>query len=132
MELRMGKNSLSSEYVERAARLARELTRMRTRGPGDTQNAMRSLGRDYGIDYGIIWRLRYAAARLRDVPAGVLARLQAAYVAECERQARRLAHEAAIARKLSGADLDKAVGVVDEPQVSACISSIVGAADEKG
>ena len=45
-------------YVERAAWLSRELTRMKARGPGDTENAMRAIGRDYGVDYGIIWRLR--------------------------------------------------------------------------
>lgn len=105
----MGKMSLTAvAYVERAARLSRDLTRMKARGPGDTDNAMRAIERDYGIDYWTIWRLRYAAARLKDIPASIYARIEAAYIAECERQARRLNHEIAVARLVAPSAVDAA------------------------
>jgi hypothetical protein len=91
----------STSFVERAALLSRELTRMRSRGPGDTENAMRAVERDYGVDYWTLWRLRYALAKIRTVPACVYARLEAAYCAECERQRARLANELAVASKLA-------------------------------
>ena len=47
------------DYVEEAAEWSGKMTRMRSRGPGDLENAMRSVERDYGIDYWLLWRLRY-------------------------------------------------------------------------
>ena len=41
-------------YLDQAATWSKDLTRMRSRGPGDMENAMRSLERDYGIDYWFI------------------------------------------------------------------------------
>lgn len=79
--------------VEEAVTWSRELTRMRTRGPGDLENAMRSIERDYGVDYWILWQLRYRAQAVKDVGATVYLRLQAAYRAECDRQLRRYQHE---------------------------------------
>lgn len=78
------------EYVDRAAGWSRELTRMRARGPGDTENAMRSIERDYAVDYWIQWRLRYRPSQIKALCVSVYARLEAAYFAECERQRRRL------------------------------------------
>jgi hypothetical protein len=77
---------------------------MRARGPGDTENAMRSIERDYGVDYWVLWRLRYRLSSLRDIGVSTYMALQAAYRAECERQARKLHHEVIRTEKITGAD----------------------------
>jgi hypothetical protein len=92
----------SVEYVERAATWSRELTRFRARGPGDTENAMRAIERDYGIDYWIIWRLRYRVSQVKSICASVYHRLGDAYLAECERQERKFALEFEITKALVG------------------------------
>lgn len=91
-------------YIEQAAVWSKHLTRMRARGPGDLENAMRSLERDYGIDYWFIWQLRYSRARLKFMSVSVYERMKAAYSAECERQMRKLQHEIEITEKISGAE----------------------------
>jgi len=91
-------------YVERAAWWSRELIRFRSRGPGDVDNAMRAVERDYGIDYWLLWRLRYRCSQIRDIGVSCYARLEAAYYAECDRQRRKLAHEVECARKVLGPD----------------------------
>lgn len=63
---------------------------------------MRAIERDYGIDYWVIWRLRYRLSQVKDIGVSVYARLEAAYVAECERQQRKLAEELAITRAIVG------------------------------
>ena len=83
-------------YLDQAAVWSKDLTRMRARGPGDMENAMRSLERDYGIDYWFIWQLRYKRDRLKFLSVSVYDRLKAAYQAECERQIRKLRNEIAI------------------------------------
>lgn len=83
-------------YLDQAADWSKSLTRMRARGPGDTENAMRSIERDYGIDYWILWRLRYRKSALRDIGVTAYMILKAAYQAECERQMRKLKNEIAV------------------------------------
>jgi hypothetical protein len=83
-------------YLDEAARWSKDLTRMRARGPGDTENAMRSIERDYGVDYWVLWRLRYRKSALRDIGMSAYMGLKAAYQAECERQVRKLKNEIAI------------------------------------
>ena len=96
-------NQMSSvEFVERAAEMSRELTRMRTRGPGDIENAMRELERDYGLDYWITWRLRYRLQQIKDIGIGVYARIEAAHRAEHERQQRKHALSLEITRAICG------------------------------
>src|SRR6266403_2525679 len=86
----------SSAYLDEAVRWSKDLTRMRARGPGDTENAMRSIERDYGVDYWIIWRLRYRRSALKDIGVTAYMLLKAAYQAECERQVRKLKNEIAV------------------------------------
>jgi hypothetical protein len=90
-------------YLDEAAEWSRTLTRMRARGPGDTENAMRSIERDYGVDYWILWRLRYRKSALRDIGVTAYMGLKAAYQAECERQMRKLKNEIARTEEVSGA-----------------------------
>jgi hypothetical protein len=75
-------------YVEQAVIWSKELTRMRTRGPGDLENAMRGIERDYGVDYWTLWQLRYRANRIKDIGVSIYMRLESAYQAERARQRR--------------------------------------------
>jgi len=91
-------------YLDEAAEWGKSLTRMRARGPGDTENAMRSIERDYGVDYWILWRLRYRKSALRDIGVSAYMALKAAYQAECERQMRKLKHELKATEEIAGTD----------------------------
>lgn len=79
-----GRQMSETAFVEQAAQWTKELTRMRTRGPGDAENAMRGIEQEYGIEYWTIWQLRYRIDRVKKISAGAYARIQAAY--ENERQ----------------------------------------------
>lgn len=89
-------------YLDNAARWSKDLTRMRSRGPGDTENAMRSIEREYGVDYWTLWRLRYRKSALRDIGVSAYMTLKAAYEAECERQLRKLQHEIIVTEAIAG------------------------------
>ena len=99
------KNQMSdASYLNEAAEWSKSLTRMRARGPGDIENAMRSIERDYGVDYWLLWRLRYRRSVLKDIGVSAYMRLKAAYQAECERQMRKLQHEIEITEAIAGPD----------------------------
>ena len=102
--LRKKKQMSDATYLDEAAEWSKSLTRMRARGPGDTENAMRSIERDYGVDYWTLWRLRYRKPVLKDIGVSVYMRLKAAHQAECERQVRKLQHEIARTEAIAGAD----------------------------
>jgi hypothetical protein len=89
-------------YIERAVNWSKDLTRMKSRGPGDTENAMRRIEREYGIDYGFLWSLRYRRDQLKVISVSVYERIAAAYRAECERQMRKLQHEIEITEAIAG------------------------------
>ena len=98
------KNQMSDgAYLDEAAEWSKSLTRMRARGPGDTENAMRSIEREYGVDYWLLWRLRYRRSVLKDIGISNYMRLKAAYQAECERQLRKLQNEIARTEAIVGA-----------------------------
>jgi len=103
----MGKKVLpmsDAAYLDQAVSWSRDLTRMKSRGPGDTDNAMRQIEREYGIDYGFLWSLRYRRSRLRTISMSVYERIAAAYRAECERQMRKLQNEVTETEKIAGPD----------------------------
>ena len=106
-------------YIDECVGLSRELTRMKARGPGDLENAMRAIERDYGIDYWTTWQLRYRRSRIRSLAWDVVERIKAAYAAECERQHRKLTAELARTKLLVGANHPTVVAaqtVVDEAE----------------
>lgn len=95
----MGKKGLpmsDAAYIDAAQKWSKDLTRMKARGPGDTENAMRLIEREYGIDYGFLWSLRYRRDRLRTISISVYESIATAYRSECERQMRKLKHEITI------------------------------------
>jgi hypothetical protein len=91
-------------YLDQAASWSKDLTRMKSRGPGDTENAMRRVEREYGIEYGFLWTLRYRRERLKTISISVYERIRAAYRAECERQMRKLRNDIITTEKITGPD----------------------------
>lgn len=75
---------------------ATKLAQRESRGPGDTENAMRRLEARYGIPWRTFWSLRYRPPS--DLMCEVFRQLEAAYRAECERQQRLLQHDLDLAR----------------------------------
>jgi hypothetical protein len=91
-------------YLDQAASWSKDLTRMKSRSSGDTENAMRRVEREYGIDYGFLWRLRYRREHLKTISISVYERIRAAYRAECERQMRKLGNDIITTEKITGPD----------------------------
>jgi len=91
-------------YLDQAASWSKDLTRMKARGTGDTANAMRQVAREYGIDYGFLWSLRYRRDRLKIISISVYESIRAAYRTECGRQMRKLGNEIAKTEKITGPD----------------------------
>jgi hypothetical protein len=105
--LQVGKKVLpmsDAAYLDQATAWSKDLTRMKARGPGDTENAMRQIEREYGIDYGFLWSLRYRRERLRTISISVYEGIRAAYRAECAAQMRKLENEIVRTEKIAGAD----------------------------
>ena len=103
----MGKKGLpmsDAAYLDQAVSWSKDLTRMKARGPGDTENAMRRIEREYGIDYGFLWSLRYRRDRLKIISISVYESIRAAYREECARQLRKLEHEIEITEAITGPD----------------------------
>lgn len=91
-------------YLDQAAAWSKDLTRMKARGPGDTENAMRQIERQYGVDYGFLWSLRYRRERLRTISISVYESIRAAYLAECAAQMRKLTNDIARTEEITGPD----------------------------
>ena len=91
-------------YLDQADIWSRELTRMKSRGTGDTDNAMRRLEREYGLDYGFLWSLRYRRRTLKIISISVYESIRAAYRNECEKQMRKLGNEIEKTERITGPD----------------------------
>lgn len=65
---------------------------------------MRRVEREYGIEYGFLWTLRYRRERLRIISISVYERIRAAYREECERQMRKLSNDIITTEKITGPD----------------------------
>jgi hypothetical protein len=87
---------MSDVLTDNAREWANDLIRRESRGPGDLDGAMRRLEARYGIPATTFWRLRHG--RVKEIFASTYVRLQAAYIAECERQTRILKTQAEIAK----------------------------------
>lgn len=91
-------------FLDQAAAWSKDLTRMKARGPGDIENAMRQIERQYGVDYGFLWSLRYRRDRLRIISISVYESIRAAYRAECAAQMRKLEHDLKRTEEIAGPD----------------------------
>ena len=91
-------------YLDQAATWSKDLTQMKSRGPGDIENAMRQIEREYGVDYGFLWSLRYRRGQLRTISISVYESIRAAYREECRRQMRRLENEIRTTEEIAGPD----------------------------
>lgn len=104
-------------FVEEAALWSRELTRMRARGPGDADNALRSIEREYGINYWTLWQLRYRLVSVKKISAGAYALIKSAYDHERQRQFNNLKRDIDRTEAVTGPDNDAvraAKALVDE------------------
>jgi hypothetical protein len=70
---------------------AKFLVHRESRGPGDRENAMERVARRHGLTRGLLWSLLYRPPK--DMLVSKFMSLQAAYIAECERQENALRHE---------------------------------------
>jgi hypothetical protein len=103
----MGKRFLKmsdAAFLDQAAAWSKDLTRMKARGPGDIENAMRQIERQYGVDYGFLWSLRYRRDRLRIISISVYESIRAAYRAECAAQMRKLENDLKRTEEITGPD----------------------------
>lgn len=103
----MGKKGLpmsDAAYLDQAAAWSKDLTRMKSRGAGDIENAMRQIERQYGVDYGFLWSLRYRRERLRTISISVYEGIRAAYRAECAAQMRKLENDIKRTEEITGPD----------------------------
>lgn len=86
--------------VHEARGWAASLTHAESRGPGDTDNAMRRVEHKWGVPYGVLWSLRYRPPK--DIPASVFLKLFVAHEAMCDRQRKKYEHELAISKAAGG------------------------------
>jgi hypothetical protein len=63
---------------------------------------MRQIAREYGVEYGFLWSLRYRRDRLRTISISAYESIRAAYRAECERQMRKLENEITRTEEVAG------------------------------
>jgi hypothetical protein len=99
-----GKQMSETAFVQEAALWSRELTRMRARGPGDADNALRGIEQEYGINYWTLWQLRYRISAVKKISAGAYALIKAAYDAERERQFIKLKHDIERTEAITGSE----------------------------
>jgi hypothetical protein len=98
-----GRQMSETAFVQEAAQWSRELTRMRVRGPGDAENALRGIEQEYGVNYWTLWQLRYRLSAVKKISAGTYALIKAAYDAECARQFNKLKRDITRTEAIAGA-----------------------------
>ena len=90
-----GEAKMSSDVVVSNARNWADTIVMREyQGPGQMERAMERASQKTGIDYSILWSLRYRPPK--DVWASVYLKLKCAYEDEVARQTRLYEHERAV------------------------------------
>ena len=99
-----GRQMSETAFVQEAAQWSRELTRMRVRGPGDADNALRGIEQEYGISYWTLWQLRYRLSAVKKISAGTYSLIKAAYDAECGRQFNKLKRDIERTEAIAGPD----------------------------
>ncbi len=100
-QARLHEAQMVTAEVLHAKALSDAMLRWETRGPGDTDNALRRVARRHGIDYGALWSLRYRAPKR--IWADVANAIATAYEAERQNQIRKLEHAAELTEAVAGA-----------------------------
>lgn len=80
--------SIVRSYVPKCRSMAKQMVRLESVGPGDTDNAMLRLATRHGLPYRLFWNLRFRPPKSIDF--GMVVKLALAYRAECERHAKGL------------------------------------------
>ncbi len=101
--------------VDAATDMVRTMVQRESRGPGDLDNAMNRIEQRYGIPFWSMWHLRKGKAKT--VEASLLARIRAAYLDMCQRQAASLLHEIEL-EAAAGDDLDRDIATELEALVA--------------
>lgn len=81
-----------------ATEFVRLMIHREARGPGEAENAMRSLARRYGVSFWTLDHFRKGKAKTCDV--SLYAKIKGAFIDHCERQAHRLLQEAETAQRV--------------------------------
>jgi hypothetical protein len=103
--MRLPKNgNLNPMSVEAATEYVRTMVQRESRGPGDLDNAMSRIEQRYGLPFWTLWHLR--KGRAKGVEASMLARIRAAYLDMCQRQASALLHEIEVEAAVGNDDLE--------------------------
>ncbi|MBV8895509.1 MAG: hypothetical protein JO051_03280 [Acidobacteriaceae bacterium] len=97
----------NAALIDEARGYASKLVLRESRGPGDTENAMRRIEAKYGVPFSALWSLRYRPPKR--IWADLFFQLRAAYEAERERQLRLLQHEIDITKAIAGPSANSVV-----------------------
>jgi hypothetical protein len=95
--------NLNPMSVEAATEYVRTMVQRESHGPGDLDNAMNRIEARYGLPFWTLWHLR--KGRAKGIEASMLARIRAAYLDMCHRQASNLLHEIEV-EAATGNDMD--------------------------
>lgn len=101
----MSQKPMGERMTAAVLMMHRELLRRETRGPGDTENAMRRLEVRYGLDYWTQWGLRYRPpTEVRD--RSLIERVRQAYLDTLARSVKRDAEAFKTEQAKGDADAD--------------------------
>lgn len=97
-------------YLEEARGWAKYLIKAESRGNGDTENAMRRVAaRHKGVKFSLLYDFRYRPPK--DIMVGAFMALRNAYLAQCEKEMRRLQHAIEITKKTTGLDANSSFAI---------------------
>lgn len=110
------RNEIPPMSVDAATEYVRTMVQRESKGPGDLENAMSRIEAKYGLPFWTLWHLRRGKAKT--VEASMLARIRAAYLDMCQRQASNLLHEIKVEAAASDNDLDSDIATELEALVA--------------
>lgn len=102
--MRKAHEMAAQEYIRDAASWARFLVNNEARCRGDKENAIRRVARKFGPNAAKVASLVKRPQTLKAICVSVFMPLRQAYLAECERQGRKLLDEANKTAEVIGAD----------------------------
>lgn len=82
----------------------RKMVRLESRGPGDTENALRRLAMRFRLPFWTLWHLR--KGRAKGVDSDILRNIRQAYLRQCQQQIDALRHEMEVEKAQGFDDLE--------------------------